>query len=180
MRIITGIYGGRRLDCPDGQKIRPTSDKVKGALFNILNNRIDWDEAVVLDACCGTGSLGIEALSRGASFATFVDADKESVKFAKQNLAKLKAEQQSDVMLADVCKLGAARRAHNLLFLDPPYSLKLCKKAIEGMIAGGWLTDDALLVIETGAKHPQPMPEAFEIVDEREYGATKILFLEKK
>ena len=180
MRVITGKFSGRRIDCPQGYDVRPTGDKVKGAVFNILNNRLDWEEQIVLDVFCGTGNLGIEALSRGAAFATFVDNNKESLKYTSGNLERLKIEGQYAVINADVNRLRPSFKKHNLVFIDPPYKENLGAKTLRALQETGWLADDALIVLELPNNKSFAdfkLPQGFVINDERDYGATKILFL---
>ena len=181
MRVITGKFSGRRIDCPQGYDVRPTGDKVKGAVFNILNNRVDWDEQIVLDVFCGTGNLGIEALSRGAAFATFVDNNKESLKYTSGNLERLKIEGQYAVINADVNRLRPSFKKHNLVFIDPPYKENLGAKTIKTLHENGWLADDALVILEVPSNKNTAAfvaPEGFVIDDERSYGATRVFFLE--
>lgn len=105
MRIISGKYGGRRLDVPKGRDIRPTSDKVRGSIFNALISRADIEGTQVMDLFCGTGALGLEALSRGAERCLFVDKAKDSLTLARQNAADLDEEIQADFILSDATKL---------------------------------------------------------------------------
>lgn len=179
MRIITGKYGGRRLFAPKGSKVRPTGDKVKGALFNILTNLVDFEECVVLDVFCGTGSLGIEALSRGAEHVSFVDKDRESVQVAKDNLAKLGAENVS-VICADAVALRPLGQKYNLVFMDPPYDQKIYRKTLENLHTQEMLADDFIAVWEMGAKVEEAVPDFCEIIDERVYGKNKIVIMQRK
>jgi 16S rRNA (guanine966-N2)-methyltransferase len=181
MRVITGKFGGRRIECPQGYDVRPTSDKVKGAVFNILNNRVDWEDCIALDVFCGTGNLGIEALSRGAAFCSFVDNNKESLRYTNENLERLKIQGQYAVINADVNKLRPSFKQHNLVFIDPPYKENLAAKTLLALHETGWLADDALIVLELPNNKNSAAfaaPEGFVINDEREYGATKVFFLE--
>ena len=180
MRVITGKFGGRRIDCPQGYDVRPTGDKVKGAVFNILHNRLDWEEQTVLDVFCGTGNLGIEALSRGAKFASFIDNNKESLKYTSGNLERLNIEGQYDVINADVLRLRPSFRKHNLVFIDPPYKENLGTKTLKALLDTAWLADDALIMLELPNNKTTAAftaPEGFAIDDERTYGATKVFFL---
>ena len=156
MRIISGIYGGRRLDTPKGSAIRPTSDKIRGAIFNMLLVHVDLENARVLDICCGTGALGLESLSRGAAHVLFIDKARASLDLARSNAKALGAE--ADFMQQDAIKIGACEgEPYDLLFLDPPYNQALAPAILQALIDGGWLSDDAICVVETEAAHP-PIP----------------------
>jgi 16S rRNA (guanine966-N2)-methyltransferase len=176
MRIITGKYGGRRLFSPHGSAVRPTGDKVKGALFNILNNMVKWEDCVVLDVFCGTGSLGVEALSRGAEHVSFVDKSRESVQVAKDNLAKLGAENVS-VICADALTLRPLGQKYNLVFMDPPYDQKIYRKTLENLHSQGMLADGFIAIWEMGAKVEEAIPEFCELVTERVYGKNKLVIM---
>ena len=164
---------------PTGSKVRPTGDKVKGALFNILHNLVDIEECTVLDVFCGTGSLGIEALSRGAVHATFVDRDRGSVEVTKGNLEKLKAE-NADVICADAVALRPVGQRYDLVFMDPPYDQKIYAKTLVNLHDQGILADEFFVVWEMGAKVEETTPDFCEIVDERVYGKNKIVILRNK
>ncbi|MCD8497594.1 MAG: RsmD family RNA methyltransferase [Alphaproteobacteria bacterium] len=125
MRVIAGTYGGRRLEAPKSDDIRPTSDKLRGSIFNALLSRIDIEDMCVLDICCGTGALGLEALSRGAGRVVFIDSARSSLDLAKKNASALGAS--GEFILKEAGKLGA--RPDNippadLFFCDPPLSQK--------------------------------------------------------
>ena len=151
MRIISGKYGGRRLDVPKGRDIRPTSDKVRGSIFNALISRADIEGAQVIDLFCGTGALGLEALSRGAAHCIFVDKAKESLSLARQNADDLDAEEQADFILSDASKLrprAEGVRACDVFFCDPPYRMDLIAPALQSLLSGDWLADSAIGVLE--------------------------------
>lgn len=178
MRIVAGDWRGRGLLAPESPTIRPTSDRAREAIFNILNS--GWampDNATALDVCCGTGAMGLEALSRGAAYATFVDKSQEALKLVQANITKLRAENVA-VLYGDVMSLPRANRAHNLVFLDPPYNLGLASQALVGLAAQGWLAEKALLVVETASAERLIIPAAYRQLDERRYGAAKVTFLE--
>ncbi|MEM7680297.1 MAG: RsmD family RNA methyltransferase, partial [Pseudomonadota bacterium] len=125
MRIVAGLYGGRRLQVPKNRDIRPTSDKVRGAIFNALASRGVVDGVRVLDLFCGTGALGLEALSRGAVYCTFVDKVRESLDLAKANTASLGADELAAFLLQDATKISDMPEPYDLVFLDPPYGKDL-------------------------------------------------------
>ncbi len=178
MRIVSGIYGGRRLIVPKGRDIRPTSDKVRGAVFNMLRSRGAVEGAQVLDVFCGTGALGLEAISQGAAFCTFIDKNRDSLNLAKQNVTTLGAENESHFILKDAAKLG--QRPEDIVpaalaFLDPPYKMNLVVPALAALHGGGWLAKGALLVIEAEKGFNEPFPPSFKIVDTRSYGETQVM-----
>ncbi len=177
MRITGGIYGGRVLQSPKDRTIRPTSDKVRQAIFNIISGRGLLDEAVVLDAFCGTGALGIEAISRGALCCTFIDKNRSSLDLCRQNYAALKIEAKSSFFLKDAGKPGAKPleiAAANLVFLDPPYSKGLVQEALDGLGANGWLAQDAAILIESETSLDPETLSGVDILLVRDYGDTRI------
>lgn len=176
MRIIAGAHRGRRLEAFEGEDVRPTSDRARQALFNILSSRGVLIDATVLDLFCGTGALGLEALSRGAAHATFVDSDAEAVALARKNIAACKELDRAKVIRANVTRLGQADRPHNLVLLDPPYGKDLIRSGVERLMAGGWLDVGVLIVAEIGRKEDPPELEGFHIDDIRRYGAAKFVF----
>jgi 16S rRNA (guanine(966)-N(2))-methyltransferase RsmD len=172
MRIVSGAWGGRRLQAPPGEATRPTADRVREALFSVLGERIDG--ARVLDLFAGSGALGLEALSRGAAEATFVDAAPAAVQAVRANLAALGAE--ADVRRQDARRfLGSARsqaRDYDLVFLDPPYRLatRLGRPLSEDLPPV--LAPGATVVTESDRRNPLDLE--LPISDERRYGDTLI------
>lgn len=182
MRITGGKYGGRAIEPPRDMRVRPTSDKVRQAVFNILTSRGLVVEAAVLDAFCGTGALGLEALSRGALCCTFIDKSRESLELCRKNHAALKIEETSSFVLKDSARAGpkpAGIAAANLVFLDPPYRQDLVRAALEGLNAGGWIAPDAAILIETERGYdPAPLVAmGYGIELTRDYGDTAIALL---
>lgn len=179
MRIISGSYGGRRLETPKNDDIRPTSDKLRGAVFNALLSRIELEGITVLDICCGTGALGLEALSRGAGHAVFIDSARSSLDLAKKNAAMLGAE--GKFILKDAGKMGeppSEIEPAGLFFCDPPYHKGIVPLALESLTEGGWLADSAFGVLETEKEANLILPPGFAMVQEKLYGDTKIIFVE--
>ncbi len=176
MRIIAGQHRGRRLKTPDNQDIRPTSDKVRQAVFNILNSRNLVNEAIVMDMFCGTGALGIEALSQGSSFCYFFDKAKESVRITQDNVAMISEEDRSLIRCQDGLKL-IQRQDHeaavSLVFLDPPYNKGLIEKVVTILVEGNWLAENASFVIETSRQEKISCPQ-LSVDLEKSYGDTKI------
>ncbi len=177
MRVVGGEYRGRKLDTPKNNDIRPTSDKVRQAVFNMLNSRGLVVDAVVIDAFCGTAALGIEALSQGASHGIFFDKNKTSFNLARENIQSIGLEERSDVFCKDVT--NCQERPENILpadliFLDPPYHQDLIPKAIKNLKAQKWLTQDAVFLMEM-AKDEDVISSLIEITHEKIYGDTKVL-----
>ena len=187
MRIIAGTWRGRRLATPQGAGIRPTSDRVREALFGILAHAPAWRraggplplDAVVLDAFAGTGAAGIEALSRGARAAIFLEQDRQAAALIRRNLGQLGAEQRGLVVERDATFPGRASRAADLVLLDPPYRSGLAAPALAALSEAGWLAADAVAVAETEAGEPFEAPHGFELVDRRRYGRAALHFLRR-
>lgn len=179
MRITGGLYGGRLIEAPKDRTIRPTSDKVRQAVFNVLNARGLVDSAVALDAFCGTGALGIEALSWGASCCTFVDKNRGSLELCRRNFAALKIDAKHNFILKDAAKPGikpAETPAANLVFLDPPYKHDLVQESLKALISGGWLALSAHALIEAEKTwNPAVLAEfGHEVLLSRYYGDTQV------
>lgn len=182
MRITGGEYGGRILESPTDRTIRPTSDKVRQAIFNILNSRGAVDGAVVLDGFCGTGALGIEAISWGAKYGIFIDKNRRSLDLCKKNYAALKIPVESHFFLKDCAKPGlrpVTLQAADLIFLDPPYKQDLVPQALQGLSEGNWLARQALILIETEKSFdPASLAsEGFGLILVRDYGDTRVALL---
>jgi 16S rRNA (guanine966-N2)-methyltransferase len=181
MRIVGGRFGGRTLLTPKSQAIRPTSDRLREALFNILQHAYaDPVSGVrVLDLFAGTGAMGLEALSRGAGFVLFVDDGAEARALLRGNVDALGAGGASKVYRRDATRLGpcAPLAPFSLAFLDPPYGKGLAEKALTSAREGGWLTPDALVVVEEAADAAFAAPEGFEEVERRDYGDTQVAML---
>jgi 16S rRNA (guanine966-N2)-methyltransferase len=180
MRIVGGRLSGRTLQGPKKDGIRPTADRLRESLFNILVHAYGdpVTDARVLDLFAGTGALGLEALSRGAAFTLFVDDGTEARALIRNNVEALGAGGTSKVYRRDAANLGpvAPLDPFSLIFLDPPYGKGLAEKALLSARAGGWLMPDALIVVEetTGAF---VTPETFEEIERRDYDDTEIVFL---
>ncbi|WP_170571496.1 16S rRNA (guanine(966)-N(2))-methyltransferase RsmD [Ruegeria atlantica] len=176
MRIIAGEFRGRALASVGkgdaGAHLRPTTDRVRESLFNVLSHQIDFDGLRVLDLFAGTGALGLEALSRGAAHTTFVDDGRVAQGLIRKNIDLTRSADRTDLIRRDATRLGDnPGAAYDLIFLDPPYGKALGQKAIAAL-SGGWVTDDALIVWEENA--PMPAPEGYVMQDSRKYGDTHI------
>jgi 16S rRNA (guanine966-N2)-methyltransferase len=181
MRIVGGRLRGRALAAPKSQAIRPTADRLREALFNILVHAYGdpVTGARVLDLFAGTGALGLEALSRGASLAVFVDDSAEARGLMRENVAAFGLGGVTRIFRRDATKLGDAHPigTFSLLFLDPPYGKGLAEQALASARAGGWLAPDALVVVEEGTNAGFKTPEGFAEVERRRYDDTEIVFL---
>jgi 16S rRNA (guanine966-N2)-methyltransferase len=178
MRIVAGTHRSRILQTPKNDAIRPTSDKVRGAIFNMLQSRGAVENAIVLDIFCGTGALGLEALSQGAAFCTFIDKSNPSLAITKHNIDALQESERSKTLLADGTKLSQRPddiAQATLVFLDPPYGKNLAAPALENLTGQQWLSGDCLCVIEEAA--PVAAPENFEVMTNKKYGDTHITLL---
>jgi 16S rRNA (guanine966-N2)-methyltransferase len=180
MRIVGGALRGRALAGPKSQAIRPTSDRLRESVFDILAHRFDdpVSGAAVVDLFAGTGALGLEALSRGAARALFVDDGAEARALLRANIETLGLGGVTRVFRRDATKLGLAPpgEAFSLAFLDPPYGKGLAAPALAALLAGGWLRKDALVVIEDAADAEIALPAGLEQEDARRYGDTQFLF----
>ena len=170
MRIITGEYRGRRLESPIGYDVRPTTDKVKEAIFNLLMNDI-WD-AVVVDLFAGTGNLGLEALSRGAKRCYFCDNSRESLNLIKVNIAKCTAQDKSVVLAGDYSKaLGRIKEKVQVFLIDPPYKDGIYEKCLNQIDALDLLDEEGIIITEHGVHDPVPQQAGNLIkVKEKKYG----------
>jgi 16S rRNA (guanine966-N2)-methyltransferase len=183
MRVVGGRLKGRTLASPASRDIRPTADRLRESLFNILihayGNPIEG--ARVLDLFAGTGALGIEAVSRGAAFALFVDNGTEARALLRNNIEALGLGGVTKVFRRDAGDLGPAHPVEpfSLVFLDPPYRMKLAEKALASLRDGGWLTSGAMLVVEEAKTAGFVAPEGFEELERRAYDDTEFVFLRR-
>lgn len=180
MRIVGGRLRGRTIAGPSGRAIRPTADRLRESLFNMLMHGYGDPvvDARVLDLFAGTGALGLEAMSRGAAFCLFVDDGAEARALLRGNVEQLGLGGATKIYRRDATKLGEAHPMppFSLVFCDPPYGRGLAEKALVSARAGGWLSEDALLVVEeeTGAF---AAPDGFSEIDRRAYDDTEFTFL---
>src|SRR3954471_11840144 len=181
MRVIGGRLKGRNIASPATQAIRPTQDRLRESLFNILMHAYEnpMVDARVLDLFAGTGALGIEAVSRGAAFALFIDNGAEARALLRNNVEALGLGGVTKVYRRDATDLGPAHPVEpfSLVFLDPPYRMQLAQKALDSLRQGGWLTSKALLVVEEAKAASFTAPEGFEELERRAYDDTEFVFL---
>jgi 16S rRNA (guanine966-N2)-methyltransferase len=181
MRIVGGRLRGRALHAPKSQAIRPTGDRLRESLFNVLMH--GYGDAMagarVLDLFAGTGALGIEALSRGAAFALFVDEGVEARALLRANVEALGLGGTTRIFRRDATRLGPAHPVEpfSLALADPPYGGRLAEKALASARAGGWLLPGALVVVEEATEAAFVPPEGFQEVERRAYGDTQLIFL---
>jgi 16S rRNA (guanine966-N2)-methyltransferase len=181
MRVVGGRLRGRALKAPQSQGIRPTADRLRESLFNILVHAYDdpVDRARVLDLFAGTGALGIEALSRGAAFTLFIDDGLEARALLRANVEALGLGGASKVYRRDATKLGPAHpmEPFSLVFVDPPYGKGLAERALASAREGGWLIPRALIVVEEATASAFRPPEGFEELERRVYDDSEFVFL---
>ena len=208
MRIVAGRHRGRRLEAPAGMAVRPTADRTREALFNILTQgKLPWRAPVgegaggqgaggqdtegqdserrgnplagarALDAFAGSGALGLETLSRGAAFVTFMENQAAALAACRNNIALLEETARAQALRCDVLRPPPAPAPCDLVLMDPPYNQGLASPALAALEAAGWLAPGALGVVELMAKEPFAPPEGFETLDERKYGKARLVFL---
>lgn len=184
MRITGGTHRGHPLAAPKGKNTRPTSDRARESIFNILRHG-SWhlgvlEDATVLDVFCGTGALGLEALSQGARHAAFIEREHPAIDFCKSNIEGLGEAGRTVVFTFDATNPISRPlyiEPRSLVFLDPPYGKYLGAEALKALVDKGWLKEEAVCVLEMSKKIPEIIPAAFSVEDERIYGLAKIQFL---
>ncbi|WP_392353624.1 16S rRNA (guanine(966)-N(2))-methyltransferase RsmD [Brevundimonas sp. LF-1] len=184
MRVVAGSLKGRAIVTPEGQNTRPTSDRARQAIFNVLEHA-PWaeglHEARVIDLYAGSGALGFEALSRGAAFCLFVDTDDGARGAIRENMdayglfGRCRVHRRSATDLGP--RPGSAGEAFTLAFLDPPYAKGLGEQTLARLLEGGWLAPGAIVVFERGSDEPDIDTPGYERLDARDYGAARVLFL---
>jgi 16S rRNA (guanine966-N2)-methyltransferase len=184
LRIIGGELRGRRITGPASDVTRPMVDRIRQALFNVLEHRdfgLDRtnhvDGARVLDAFCGTGALAYEALSRGAASATLMDIDAGAVQVAKANAAALGLTERAKVLKANATSPPAQAIAHDLVLLSPPYYKDLLLPSLAALTRSGWIAEDGLVVGHVGEEESVSFPDAYDLRHERVYGDSRFYFL---
>ena len=186
MRIVAGRFKGQRLHTSSGNKMRPTLERVRESIFNvILHGLKNWEgslnHASVIDVFAGTGSFGLETLSRGAAHATFIDNSPASLAITKRNAEHLGIWRNITLLKLDATQLSppplAAKAPCSLAFLDAPYNMKLTQPALANLERQGWLANNALVVVEIAAKENLSFSSNFSALEERTYGPTKVVFL---
>jgi len=187
LRVIGGKYKGRSLKSPVSRNIRPTSDRAREGIFNILTHSINWrgfEKITVLDVFCGTGALGLEAISRGASYGVFIDNNETALEHIKVNAESLGESKNILTLKLDASQLfklpQAIRTPLALTFLDPPYGSKLSDQALIALCRNGWIAFGGLIVVEISKDDKLTLPEELQLIDERIYGVAQVKFLKFK
>ncbi|WP_109474763.1 16S rRNA (guanine(966)-N(2))-methyltransferase RsmD [Ornithinimicrobium cavernae] len=183
-RIIAGRLGGRRLSTPRGAATRPTSDRVREAVFSRVESLMDLEGARVLDLYAGSGALGLEAVSRGAGFAVLVESDRRTARLIEANVTELRLRGAARVHAESVDRVlerGPGGQPFDLALLDPPYPLG--EEELTGVLTllvdQGWLTPQALVLVERGSRSPAPtLPAGLSAMGSRSYGETVVHYLE--
>ncbi len=184
MRIIAGRFRGRKLTSPKDACIRPTPDRVRGALFDILSSRpgTDFSGLRVLDLFAGTGAFGLEAISRGAKEAVFVDNDPGARGLIREHIEIFALATTARLLRRDATDLGPLTNMEpfNLVFCDPPYGQGLGQRALKSAAAGGWIAPGALVLVEEERRVDFETPPGFFLDDQRDYGDTSVRFFRFK
>ena len=174
MRIIAGEWRGRKLAAPKGDGTRPTADRTRETLFSMLTSRIGSFEGLrVADLFAGSGALGLEALSRGATQCLFVEQEREAVDAIRDNISKLDARSRCTITAGSVMSLGPAKEPHDLILLDPPYETSAGEVALDRLLRLGWIGPATWIALETSAKE-QVAVKGLEIQAERKVGKAKL------
>lgn len=185
MRVIAGSAGGRRLSAPKGNRVRPTADRVKEALFSMLLSRFgSFDGIDVLDLFAGTGNLGIEALSRGAGTAVFVDSHRQSQDIIRANLALTGLSARSSLLPLDALtalkRLSREQRLFDIIFMDPPYhELDLIQEVLGELSRSPLISEQGIVILESNGKMVPALPDNLTLLETRLYGDTAIHILEQ-
>lgn len=183
MRIIAGRFRGKQLKSPTDDAIRPTTDRVRESLFSILASRLgpNLDGTRVLDLFAGTGALGLEAVSRGASHVVFVDTEVQARGLIRDHIEMLGLGGQAKLLRRDATDLGPVESfgEFDLIFLDPPYGKGLGEQALQCALDGGWVAEGALIVLEEASDAVVNVPDGLKIDDQRVYGDTQIVLISR-
>lgn len=184
MRIISGKHRGRRIAMHDDANIRPTSGRTREAIFNILTHGSfgrDGESPLVgkrvVDIFCGTGGLGLEAMSRGALHCTYIDRSPQSLSLARENVERFGETDAATFIRSDSTQLPPATLPCTVAFADPPYDKGQAAPALKSLKEQGWLEKNAIVVLELHVRELIHLPEGFELIDERVYGNSKVLIL---
>lgn len=184
MRITGGIFKNHKIQTKTSAKFnyRPTSEKTRLAIFNILDNspKLPFNTitgCVVADIFCGSGSFGLEALSRGAEKVIFVDQSPEQLALAKQNLASLKQADNGIMLRFDVTNLPEAKIKCNVIYIDPPYHEDILEQSLKRLVKYNWIAPENIIILESSAENKFILPKEFKLLDERSYGKVKLSFV---
>ena len=178
MRIVGGFKRGKKLMTPTDEKTRPTSDKARESLFNILTSMLmredkNWSDIVFLDVFAGTGAVGLEALSRGAKESLFMENHPPALKCLKTNAADF---ENAHILMCDATCPPFTTRPVQIIFMDAPYREELREKALTALRAKGWLDEETLIIVEIENSEENILPAGFHLTDDRSYGRNRLLF----
>ncbi|MBE6449998.1 MAG: 16S rRNA (guanine(966)-N(2))-methyltransferase RsmD [Alphaproteobacteria bacterium] len=181
MRIVAGCKKGKKLLTPTDEKTRPTSDKARESLFNIINSLLlkdetNWTEVTFLDVFAGTGAVGLEALSRGAKEAWFIENHPPAIKCIKSNVQDF---ENAHVLICDATCPPFRTKPVSMIFMDAPYREELWEQALISLKNKGWLDDKTLIIIEIEKTEDGILPSGFKLIDDRTYGRNRLLFAQK-
>lgn len=180
MRVIGGEYRGRKLISPKGKNIRPTSDRMRETIFNILSHSSrSFEGANILDAFAGTGAMGIEALSRGAAKATFFDKDRSSLQLVKKNIDLLGISDKSTLKYVTAPNFLPTHTAYDFIFLDPPFDLDIINDTLRNLNENGYFAADCMIIAEYDPSNNLIFPDYVEVLKEKTYGDARFSFLKK-
>jgi 16S rRNA (guanine966-N2)-methyltransferase len=180
LRIIAGRHRSRQLLMPDAAIVRPTTDRTREAIFSMLTHRLgEWDGVKILDACCGSGAFGLEAISRGAAHATFLDNSAPVLKLARENATKLGEAQKCQFILGSVTCPPQAHHKVDLLMMDAPYNQGLSISGLLALTQAGWTHGATLGLIETARKEEFTAPAGWTLLDSRPHGPAQLWTLAK-
>lgn len=185
MQIIAGKHRGRKLETPQGRDIRPTGARAREAVFNILMHAPHPEGSLIVgarvaDICCGSGAMGLEALSRGAAHGYFIDRTREALGLVKASAEKFREMEHCTLLRAEATQLPAAPAPCRVLFLDPPYKQNLLPPILTSIMDKGWLEENGVIVAEMSAKESFEVPAPLEMVTDRTYAATRVVMLALK
>lgn len=185
MRIIAGKHRGRRIMSLESKTVRPTTGKAREAIFsiltsgNFLHDGISiLEDATVIDICCGTGAVGLEALSRGAGKVIFIDSDPTAIDLVKYNLKAFGEDDHAKTLRSDATMLPMAQQRCQVAFVDPPYEKGLAMPILKSLSTRGWLEKGAVIICEMSRREDITLPEGYTELSQRQYGRTKVLILE--
>lgn len=180
MRIISGKHRGRWVEAPEGKEVRPTGARTREAIFNILMHGDYGNRGVlqgrVADIFCGSGAMGLEALSRGATHVTFVDKNRVSLEAVEFNVDQFDETENCKLLRADSSQLPPVNEPFDLIFLDPPYNTGLGVSSLKTALAGGWIGKNTAIVLEQSWKEPVKLPNRLVAIDDRKYGNSRMIF----
>ena len=185
MRIISGKYKNKLILSEIKKakfKYRPTSSKVRAAIFNIITHSFfpTLDDVIFADICCGSGSFGLEALSRSAKKVYFIDNQHIQIELVKKNLHNFNESRNNTVLLSEASKLPRITDICNMIFIDPPYDMKGIEKILDSLITSNWIDTHSIICVELSKKVDLAISDKWNVIDQRIYGNTKLIFLSIK